>query len=57
LARGRLAIEEAWTAAHVDEDWQMTQWGTDETAMTRRAARLREFEAAALILVDTRSQG
>ncbi len=45
-----LTPEEAWAAAHVDEDWQMEQWGRDETALSRRAARWREMQAAALIL-------
>ena len=50
LARGRLTAEEAWAAAHVDEDWQMRQWGRDEAALTRRAARFEELKAAALVL-------
>ena len=50
VLRGALTAEEAWAAAHVDEDWQMTQWGSDEVALARRAARWREMEAAALIL-------
>ena len=52
LARRRLSPEETWTAAHVDEDWQMQQWGRDEMAMARRAGRFREFEAAALVLLE-----
>src|SRR5262249_38770489 len=27
LARGALTCDSAWTAAHVDEDWNMEQWG------------------------------
>jgi chaperone required for assembly of F1-ATPase len=50
LARGRLGLDDAWAAAHVDEDWQMSQWGMDELALERRAARFREMEAAALVL-------
>ncbi|MEO8668116.1 MAG: ATP12 family protein [Bauldia sp.] len=50
LAGGRLSVAEAWTAAHVDEDWQMSQWGVDEVAMARREGRFRDIEAAALIL-------
>jgi chaperone required for assembly of F1-ATPase len=50
LARGRLSAEEAWTAAYVDEDWQMSQWGRDEAAILSRAFRWREMAAAALIL-------
>ena len=50
LARGRLSAEEAWSAAHVDEDWQISQWGRDEAAILARAFRWREMAAAALIL-------
>jgi chaperone required for assembly of F1-ATPase len=50
VAARRISAEEAWTAAHVDEDWQMSQWGEDEQALLRRAARRREFDAAASIL-------
>lgn len=46
--RGRLTPEEAWAAAHVDEDWQAAQWGRDEEALRRRAARWRDMQAAAL---------
>ncbi len=37
-------------AAHVDEDWNIEQWGVDEEVAARRAARLVDFEAAARIL-------
>ena len=50
VLRGALTPEDAWAAAHVDEDWQMTQWGRDEMALARRAARWSEMQAAALIL-------
>lgn len=30
--RGRLSPDEAWTAARIDEDWQIEQWGADEEA-------------------------
>lgn len=50
LARGRLTLEEAWQAAHVDEDWNMEQWGRDELALARRAFRFAEFAAAATVL-------
>jgi chaperone required for assembly of F1-ATPase len=46
-ALGRLSPEEAWEAAHVDEDWQISQWGEDEEAKERRANRWRDFAAAA----------
>ena len=38
-ARGRLTAEEAWAAAHVDEDWQISQWGEDAEAQARRERR------------------
>ncbi|HZD88984.1 MAG TPA: ATP12 family protein [Pseudolabrys sp.] len=50
LAHGRLNAEDAWAAAHVDEDWQMTQWGRDEIAIQRRAHRQAELEAAVTVL-------
>lgn len=50
VALGRLTPDEAWTAAHVDEDWQISQWGEDAEAKDRRAARRREFDAAARTL-------
>lgn len=46
-AYGRLTAEEAWKAAHVDEDYQIDLWGTDTEAEARRAARWTEFSAAA----------
>jgi chaperone required for assembly of F1-ATPase len=50
LLRGRLSVEEAWAAAHVDEDWNMDFWGRDDRAMERRAARLAELQAAGDVL-------
>jgi chaperone required for assembly of F1-ATPase len=50
VALGRLSTEAAWNAAHVDEDWQISQWGEDEEAKDRRARRWRDFAAAARML-------
>jgi chaperone required for assembly of F1-ATPase len=50
MARGALAADAAWQAAHVDEDWNMAQWGRDAMAMARRDFRLAEFQAAATVL-------
>jgi chaperone required for assembly of F1-ATPase len=47
---GRLTTEEAWAAAHVDEDWNMGFWGRDEPALERRAVRFAEMQAAATVL-------
>ena len=40
----------AWDAAHVDEDWQMSQWGSDTEAVKRRAGRRAEFDASVTVL-------
>jgi len=50
VALGRFTPEEAWEAAHVDEDWQIAHWGDDEEAKQRRANRHRDFSAAARML-------
>lgn len=38
--------ETAWTAAHVDEDFQISNWGEDFEASERRKRRRTEFDAA-----------
>lgn len=50
LLHGRLSVDEAWAAAHVDEDWNMELWGRDELALQRRAFRFAEMQAAATVL-------
>lgn len=45
-ARGYLSADEAWRAAHVDEDHQIALWGEDEEAGSRRRNRRIEFDAA-----------
>jgi chaperone required for assembly of F1-ATPase len=50
IGHGRLTGAEAWKAAHVDEDFQMSQWGKDELALERRDTRWKEMQAASLIL-------
>jgi chaperone required for assembly of F1-ATPase len=49
-ARGRLAAEAAWAAAHVDEDFQIRQWGEDAEAMARRQHRWIDMQAASRML-------
>jgi chaperone required for assembly of F1-ATPase len=43
---GRLTPEDAWKAAHVDETWQIAQWGEDAEAARRQENRRAEFLAA-----------
>ena len=50
LLHGVLDSGQVWSAAHVDEDWNIEQWGVDAEVAARRAARLVDFEAAASIL-------
>ena len=54
VLKGRLTAEAAWEAAHVDEDWNIRQWGADPEAMRRRDRRFAEMKAAAraLLLLD-----
>lgn len=47
---GALSAEDAWKAAHVDEDWQIDHWGQDSEAIARRNARWRDFNAAARLI-------
>lgn len=53
FAAEALDLEAAWTAAHVDEDWNIDQWGADAPAAARRAARQKDAAAAAFILRET----
>lgn len=50
LFRGVVDPDQAWAAAHVDEDWNIEKWGVDEEVAARRAARLVDFRAATRIL-------
>ncbi|MAS03550.1 MAG: ATPase [Ahrensia sp.] len=44
--KGELTAEQAWEAAHVDEDWNIAQWGEDAEAKARRVRRWSEMDAA-----------
>lgn len=50
LHEKKLDSGQVWAAAHVDEDWNREKWGGDGEVEARRAARLLDFEAAALVL-------
>ena len=47
---GLLDAEQGWSAAHVDEDWNISQWGEDSEATARRAFRKRDMMAAVDLL-------
>ena len=55
LDAGHLSPDDAWTAAHVDEDWNASFWGRDDLELERRAFRRKEFDAAALVLAALRA--
>lgn len=50
VLHGRLSTDEAWRAAHVDEDFNLDAWGHDTVALAHRAFRFSEMQAAAAIL-------
>jgi len=50
LSDGALSGGEAWNAAHVDEQWNVSQWGEDAEMQRRLAARHAAFSAAARML-------
>ena len=54
VAHERVSPEAAWAAAHVDENWNMDQWGQDPLALERRSFRLAEMQAAATVLALTK---
>lgn len=43
--RQHLSGDDIWSLAHLDEDWQIEQWGPDEEEAERRARRREEFLA------------
>ncbi|MEZ5926785.1 MAG: ATP12 family protein [Hyphomicrobiaceae bacterium] len=50
IREDEIDTEAGWAAAHVDEDWQVSQWGEDFEASERRKIRRRDFEAAARLI-------
>jgi len=50
VAEGFVTPDDGWRAAHVDEDWNIAQWGEDTEAVARRADRHRDFTAAMVAL-------
>ena len=50
LRHGLLDAERVWTAAHVDEDFNISMWGEVEEITERRAKRRKEFDSAVRLL-------
>ena len=53
LSDGFIDADALWAAAHVDEDWNIGQWGEDAEAAERRTFREAEMRAAAAVLAET----
>ncbi len=53
--QGRLTADQVWQANHIDEDWQIEQWGSDAEAEERRAKRRAELQSAVEFLAMLRS--
>jgi chaperone required for assembly of F1-ATPase len=50
VRHGLLSAEQAWIAAHVDEDYNIELWGEVEEITTRRAKRRAEYDSAVRLL-------
>jgi len=50
LFHGAIGLDQAWAAAHVDEDWNAEKRGVDEEVAARKAAKLVDFQAATGVL-------
>jgi chaperone required for assembly of F1-ATPase len=46
VAEGARTPDEAWTLSRIDEDWQVSQWGSDSEAEAAAARRRAEFHEA-----------
>jgi chaperone required for assembly of F1-ATPase len=57
LGRDWLSADAAWKAAHVDEDYQIANWGEDAEAISRRRGRRAEFDAAVQFLSLSKKAG
>ena len=52
VERGFLSQEQAWAAAHVDEDYQIALWGEDDEANAKRKQREKDFAAACQLIAS-----
>lgn len=55
LFKGHISEEEAWEAGHLDENFQVSQWGIDEEAEERRKDLQQELKDAHLFLKLSRT--
>jgi chaperone required for assembly of F1-ATPase len=57
LAEEELDAEKAWAAAHVDEDWNISQWGEDFEAKERRAQKWMDFSTSDRLFKSIAQEG
>ncbi|MCI0466560.1 MAG: ATPase [Beijerinckiaceae bacterium] len=57
VAHGEMTPAGAWSAAHVDEDYEMNAWGEDTGALQRRTRQWLEMEAAARLFEAVHAAG
>jgi chaperone required for assembly of F1-ATPase len=50
LLDGAASAEDIWSAANIDEDWQIEHWGEDDLARQARATRKADFDAAVRLI-------
>ena len=50
LAEQAIGLDQAWSAAALDDQWQAEQWGEDDEAVKALAARHADFAAASRFL-------
>ena len=55
VVKGRIDVESAWTAAHIDEDFQIAEWGEDAEASERRRSRWVDMKTASLVHAASQS--
>lgn len=55
-AHGEMSADAVWRAAHIDEDFQISQWGWDAEAEARRKAREADFLASVRVLALSRNE-
>ena len=52
VLKDRLTADEAWSAAFIEEDWNIERWGKDAEAAKLRSYKRSEFNAAVLVLMS-----
>lgn len=57
LAQGALDAEEAFRLAHLEELWEIEQWGEEREQRRRHSALRAELNAAATVLAASRAAG